>query len=1045
MRPRPRLARVGGRVLPPAAWWRAYAAALRRTPAGREAAALAGGLPLITVVLLVEDRDLPWWDRSRDALAAQTWPLREVLVAPVGTAVGIALRSELPDDDPRWRLLAPAPTWAEAADRAARAAHGAWLCWWRACDVPTHDALAVLAAPTGSGARVVRARWTQRGEPVRWLDRAQERAHPAGDDAVRPVSARPWTVGDLAVAATLVETALWRERRCSFADVEDHMPRPTSDVSSLPADPWLVSPTVARLLAADPPSAVSDRAVVAIAPEHGHRAFGATPTVWPGWIPALARWAAVDDAWPEGPLARAWARHVADEGLAAFWDDLERVDTDSWVSLRTEAVRRLLPHGRSRDVESRLVALLVAAGRRPEAVRLAVAHRRADGAVPTRVVGGRVLADWPELPTDLRDHPLLALTEAETPARARVVRRDGRRFEVDVAVDHLDLAAGDRFAEVTLTHPDGTVAGAVVDCAVSPESARLHAALRVQATLPAAAGELPEVVVHVRVGEVARSVRLDLAPVRVPRPPRIADDVELAAISVDGDDLLLRGTGPLDAVRLLDEHDAPLAAAVAVSPPAGQDSHPGSDTVAPVAPTARLALRAVLFGREQPLPDGVLRLQADAGTPRLTAALEARLPLELRTPHHRVTVRRGPVGGLQVQLAAPLADDERGPYHQERLVRRFRTVERPTDPRTVYFETYVGASATDSALPVHEELRRRRPDLRTVWGISDHSRWTPPGAERVLLRSAAWYDTLATAGALVLNTDVERWFRRRPGQVLLQTFHGYPSKGMGQGQWEAKDHPPSRIADLRARGVDTWSVILTPTPEMTRHYREQYGYQGPALEHGYPRDDALTAHDAPAVRARTRDLLDIGERIAVLYAPTWREQLAIRARRAEFADHLDVAAAAAALGEEYVLLLRGHRFHRPSGLRGPGGAQILDVTAYPEINDLVLAADVAVLDYSSLRFDVALAGVPSVFLVPDLEEYARGTRQFLYPFEESAPGPLLATTEEVVESLRDVPALRAAWTPAIAAFNARYHPFQDGAATVRVVDGLLQLLDAAST
>ena len=126
-------------------------------------------------------------------------------------------------------------------------------------------------------------------------------------------------------------------------------------------------------------------------------------------------------------------------------------------------------------------------------------------------------------------------------------------------------------------------------------------------------------------------------------------------------------------------------------------------------------------------------------------------------------------------------------------------------------------------------------------------------------------------------------------------------------------------------------------------------------------------------------------------------------------------------------------------LRDAGASTTVDPEA-PAYTLRDLAADAAVLDYSSLRFDVALAGVPSAFLVPDLEEYARGTRQFLYPFEDSAPGPLVATTAEVVERLHDLPGLRAAWRPALEEFNARYHPFQDGAATARVVDGLLAML-----
>ena len=416
-----------------------------------------------------------------------------------------------------------------------------------------------------------------------------------------------------------------------------------------------------------------------------------------------------------------------------------------------------------------------------------------------------------------------------------------------------------------------------------------------------------------------------------------------------------------------------------------------------------------------------------------------RIPVEQVGRHHRLRTMLGPAGGLLLHLGPPLADDELGRHAQARLVEAYAADRRPVDPDVFYFESYVGRSASDSPRDIHDELRRRRPGATTYWGVADSSVEAPAGATPVLLRSREWYDVLARAGCLVVNTDVEAWFRRRPGQFLLQTFHGYPSKGMGLGQWRAADLPESRIRVLRARGVDTWSAILTPTPEMTRHYREQYAYAGPAFEHGYPRNDALVGPRAAERRRRTRELLGIGEdQVAVLYAPTWRENLATRPRRAELTTHLDVDAAARALGDDHVLLLRGHRFHH----RRQAAPGVVDVTDHPEINDLVLASDVAVLDYSSLRFDFALTGRPMVFLVPDLEEYDAGSRAFLFPFADSAPGPFVRDTDEVVARVRDLAGLQQEWAPAIASFNATYNRWHDGHAAERVVDQLLAALAA---
>ena len=111
-----------------------------------------------------------------------------------------------------------------------------------------------------------------------------------------------------------------------------------------------------------------------------------------------------------------------------------------------------------------------------------------------------------------------------------------------------------------------------------------------------------------------------------------------------------------------------------------------------------------------------------------------------------------------------------------------------------------------------------------------------------------------------------------------------------------------------------------------------------------------------------------------------------------------------------------------------------DVSSYPEVNDLILAADVAVLDYSSLRFDWMLTGKPVLFFVPDLADYL-SSRTVLFDFAPTAPGPLLSATAEVAAALLDLDAVADEYAAARAEFNRRYNRRHDGKAAVRVVDG----------
>ncbi len=386
-----------------------------------------------------------------------------------------------------------------------------------------------------------------------------------------------------------------------------------------------------------------------------------------------------------------------------------------------------------------------------------------------------------------------------------------------------------------------------------------------------------------------------------------------------------------------------------------------------------------------------------------------------------------------VILLPPLTEEDRGQYAQARLQEWYRTCDLPIDAQAVYLQSYAGASATDSQLAIHHELRRQRPDLTLYWGVVDRASTVPEGGVPVLMHSAQWYRLMATARYLCLNIDPDRWFSLRPGQEMLQTFHGYPAKSMGIRMWEAKGYTRRRIELEIARTSHDWSMILTPAPEMDEHYRREYSYEGPIHHEGYPRDDLLVSPGADAVRADARARLGIApHQTAVLYAPTWRDDLATNWRRAEAVHHLDVVGASRKLGPDFVLLMRGHRFHGVNP-ELEGGASLIDVTDYPEINHLILASDAAVLDYSSLRFDFALTQRPMLFLVPDLASYTGGVRGFLYPFEESAPGPLLDTADQVIARLRDLDQLDREYADARAAFHRRFNYLQDGRSAEKVV------------
>jgi CDP-glycerol glycerophosphotransferase len=444
------------------------------------------------------------------------------------------------------------------------------------------------------------------------------------------------------------------------------------------------------------------------------------------------------------------------------------------------------------------------------------------------------------------------------------------------------------------------------------------------------------------------------------------------------------------------------------------------------------------------LPSGVytveLALAPDLGAAHGTSVscgvvpdLMEQMPIRALTGAHGVTVARRPgTDRLTLELRAPLTDGERGPLAQGRLAQWFAETE--VEPRDqVFFQCFRGEFATDSQLAIHQQLHRQGSPLGLVWGVADLSVPLPEGAQPVLFGSRAWYEAIASSRYLCNNNDFDRFFFRRPGQKFLQTFHGYPFKSMGVSFWRARHLSSEAIAYECSRRTDAWTSILLPESFCDELYRQEYLYQGEALVTGYPRNDAIVSAE-PGARADILRRLGVSpDKTVVMYAPTWRDTIATGDWSARFFDALQLDELAEALGPDHVLLLRGHNFNMRQGELQASHSQIVDVTRYPEITDLILAADVAVLDYSSLRFDWVLTGKPVIFFVPDLADYL-SARTALFAYGPTAPGPLLSTTAEVIAAVQDLSSVSKDYVAAREEFNERFNRLHDGQCTTRVVD-----------
>ncbi len=420
----------------------------------------------------------------------------------------------------------------------------------------------------------------------------------------------------------------------------------------------------------------------------------------------------------------------------------------------------------------------------------------------------------------------------------------------------------------------------------------------------------------------------------------------------------------------------------------------------------------------------------------------AHLPEPHTTGVQEISVHTDLSNELALVIKPALGAHERGRYAARRLrggTRHARLL------NAAVFDSYGGGQYSCNPRAISEELQRRHPGVEPIWVTRDGQFRVPEGVRTVLYGSRAHEEALGTARFVVANRRTQPgWYVKRPGQMFVQTWHGTPLKRLGL---DLKGTPYAQLDffDDLDRYAAMWDLLISPNPFSTPILRRAFGYQGEVIESGYPRNDALFR---PELREQVRRRLGVsaGKRV-ILYAPTWRDDE--HARGDALGLRLDVERTVKALGVDDILLVRAHYLVADRMTIPP---QAVDVSRFPDMAELLAAADVLVTDYSSAMFDFACTGRPMVFYTYDLDQYRDEVRGFYFDFEREAPGPIARTEEDLVDILHDRDGLfehrdshghvvslggRDERAARYADFKAKFCPWDDGQASARVVERML--------
>ncbi|GCB48845.1 bifunctional glycosyltransferase/CDP-glycerol:glycerophosphate glycerophosphotransferase [Streptomyces sp. NL15-2K] len=364
---------------------------------------------------------------------------------------------------------------------------------------------------------------------------------------------------------------------------------------------------------------------------------------------------------------------------------------------------------------------------------------------------------------------------------------------------------------------------------------------------------------------------------------------------------------------------------------------------------------------------------------------------------------------------------------------------RSLDPNLVVYSAFSHRGILGDPAAIYHKAREIAPHLRGVWVMQDEQQAAllPPDVEHVLVGSPRYRRITARATYFVNNVNWPGTLPKRPGSVHIHTHQGTPLKYMGADLLAKPGARHGVDVPQMLRRADRWDYSLVANRHSELVWERAYPCHFRSLRTGSPRNDALVnarPGDAEAVRARLGIPAD---HTVVLYAPTRRDY-----RRGGHVDRVDLARFAEDLGAGHTLVVRLHPSLATGPARGMGLAELhrrgilVDATDEPHVEDVLLASDVLVTDYSALMFDYALLDRPIVVHADDWGAYA-ASRGTYFDITADSPGHVSRSYRELAwlfasRTWQDEESARLR-----AAFRDRFCEYDDGRAAERVVRTLL--------
>lgn len=376
------------------------------------------------------------------------------------------------------------------------------------------------------------------------------------------------------------------------------------------------------------------------------------------------------------------------------------------------------------------------------------------------------------------------------------------------------------------------------------------------------------------------------------------------------------------------------------------------------------------------------------------------------------------------------------------------------DDKLICFKSFNGKSYACTPKAIYEYMltQDKYKDFKFVWAFKEPEKYKYLENNRntkvINTIGKEYYNTMAASKYWIHNYRVADHIYPKENQIYVQCWHGTPLKRLGY-DIESGNNALNTAAEIRFKykvDADKFKYIISPSKFASEKFISAWnlkaiGKENAVIEQGYPRNDKLINYNENDLREIKSKLgIDTDKKI-ILYAPTWRDNQHDSSIGYTYKTEVDFDKLREALEDEYIILFRAHYLVANSFDFEKYRGFVYDVSSYDDINDLYIASDILVTDYSSVFFDYANLKKPMIFYMYDFDAYKNEMRDFYIDIDE-LPGAIIKNADEQelideIKALNDKENYIKKYGNKYMAFHDKFNYLDDGNAAKRVTEKII--------